>query len=596
MTRKHFSRYRTGGVYIAVLGTALVVSVLGMSTVMLQRVQNRLLVATKDMHQAQLNAESAVELGMLILKDESNWRTARTNGRWFTARGTGAGTCSLDVIDPADSNLADDDSETIVLRGIGTSGLSEQRVEVTVDPVKKPLDCLQSTVAAGDLIDLQSDVLRANGTVTANQVSASSSTVYGNVKAVTVTGSTFAGTTTQVNADKLPAMPTWASVFDYYRNNATNISINDLPSVTPNLGRNTGIESGTTYWSGNASWSLLGDSDISQTNNFKRGGTYSLRVQNRDQYYSGATQRIDDFVKSGAQYNIEAWVYHEQGSARNFRVMLYTKGSASSFPLWDSGAVVAVASGSNNSGWTKVSATLTAQPWSGSLDYAFVMFCGADSANVGDFYLDDLVIRENTSGRFIYRQVLSPGVNPFATGTTNSQGLYKIDCGGQRIIVERSRIYGTLLIMNPGANSCIGDGPIHWQPYVAGYPALLVDADTAADADFSIRATNRALNEKENSVNFNPSGSSHPDLGSDNDTSDIYRSQISGLILIEDDLTFQNTPVIRGQVVVGDDIANSSGTLDVEFQPDSLLNPPPGFLAPTTFLRRKGSATKAVLP
>jgi hypothetical protein len=341
---------------------------------------------------------------------------------------------------------------------------------------------------------------------------------------------------------------------------------------------------------------LLGDADISQTNNFKRGGSYSLRAHNRDAYYSGVTQRVDDFVKSGVQYNIEVWVYQDEGSARNFRISLFTKGSASSIPLWESGTAVAVESGSGNTGWTKVSATLTAQPWSGSLDYAFVLIAGADVTSDDEFYVDDLVIRENTSGRFIYRQVLSPGVNPFGTGTTNSQGLYKIDCGGQRIIIERSRIYGTLLIINPGANSCIGDGPIHWAPYVAGYPALLVDADTAADADFSIRATNRALNEKENGVNYNPSGSSHPDLGSDNDTSDIYCSQISGLIAVEDDLTFQNTPLVRGQIVVGDDLANSSGTLDVEFQPDSLLKPPPGFLASPSYVRRAGSATKTVLP
>ena len=39
-----------------------------------------------------------------------------------------------------------------------------------------------------------------------------------------------------------------------------------------------------------------------------------------------------------------------------------------------------------------------------------------------------------------------------------------------------ARIVGTLLILNPGANSCVKDGPISWKPAVAGYPALLVDA------------------------------------------------------------------------------------------------------------------------
>jgi len=596
MNRHRKNSARSGGVYIVVLGTALMVSVLGMSSLVLQRIQNRQLSATEEIRQAQLNAETAIELGMLILQDESNWRTARTNGRWFTARGTGAGTCTLDVVDPIDANLADDDKEPIVLLGIGNRGKAEQRMKVTVDPIKIPLDCLKSTVAAGDLVDMQSDTLRANGLVTANQVTANASNVYGTVTAVTVSGSTYHGTSTQVNASTLPQMPAWQTAFDYFRTNATPISISDLPTVTPNLGRNTGIEGIATEWTGDPPWSLLENSDIAQVNTFKRGGTHSLRVDDRDQWYSGAAQRVDDFVKAGVQYNIEVWVYQDHGLSRNFRLTLVTKGTASGSPLFESGAAVAVPLGVLNIGWTKVSATLTAQPWSGNLEYAFVLVAGGDTVSDDEFYLDDLVIRENVTGRFIYRQVLSPGVNPYGSGTTNAQGIYKIDCGGQRVVIERSRISGTLLLINPGANSCVGDGPIHWAPYVAGYPALLVEADTAADADFSIRATNRSLGEKENGVNFNPTGSTHADFGQDSDTTDIYRSQITGLIAIEDDLTFQNTPLVRGQIIVGDDIANCSGTLDIEYQPDSLLNPPPGFLAPNGYRRRPGSATKAVLP
>ncbi len=131
---------------------------------------------------------------------------------------------------------------------------------------------------------------------------------------------------------------------------------------------------------------------------------------------------------------------------------------------------------------------------------------------------------------------------------------------------------------------------------MAGYPALLVDADTAANANFSIRATSRALNEKNNGVNYNPATAPHSELGADNDTSDIYRSEIDGLVAVRNDLTFQNTPLIRGQVIVGHDLSNSSGTFEVEYQPDSLLNPPPGFLGPFTYSRRPGSAAKAVLP
>jgi hypothetical protein len=165
--------------------------------------------------------------------------------------------------------------------------------------------------------------------------------------------------------------------------------------------------------------------------------------------------------------------------------------------------------------------------------------------------------------------------------------------------LERSRILGTLLVVNPGPNSCVADGPINWAPAVAGYPALLVDADTASDANFALRATNRVLNEADNEVNYNPAGVPYDFANSlcaatDNLPNDIYPSEIRGLIVIRNDLSYENNPLVRGQVIVGGDIANSSGELEVQFQPDSLLNPPPGFFAPYSYWRRPASARKAV--
>jgi hypothetical protein len=247
--------------------------------------------------------------------------------------------------------------------------------------------------------------------------------------------------------------------------------------------------------------------------------------------------------------------------------------------------------------WKKVSATLTAPAWSGNLEYAFVKIAGADSGNDEDFIIDEFDIRETTTGKFIYRKVLAPGVNTlYANAPMNAQGLYWINCNGARLIIERSRIVGTLLVVNPGPGSCVANGPISWAPAMNGYPALLIDADNASDGDFAINASNRALSETENLVNFNPAGAAHEDLGQDNDTNDIYRSAIRGLVVIEDDLSYSSRALIRGQILVGDDINSASGEMEVEYLPDSLLNPPPGFVAPYTYLARPGSGRKVVLP
>ncbi|MCI0334339.1 MAG: carbohydrate binding domain-containing protein [Planctomycetes bacterium] len=601
MTARNNKPRRAGGVYIAVLGTSLIVALLGLSALLGQRIQNRMLVAASDIRQAQLNANAAVELALLTMKQDANWRTTYANGDWFTQRGTNAGTCSLNVTDPVDSNLANSPDDPVLVLGVGYSGKAEQRVEVTVDPRKDPFSCLRSAIATGGAINLSADTLRTNGLISANDIDATASQVYGTVEAVTVTGSTYNGATTQINSTKRPTMPDWTAVFNYYRTNGTPLNVNNLPTSTPNLGRNVNMANGTTDWTGSPPWTTLGSADINQTGSFQRSGSFSLMVQNRDYWYSGAAQRIDDFVKPGGQYTVEAWVYVNGGVAKNFSVTLVTKGTASTVQSV-TGPSTLVVVGVLNIGWTKVAATLTAPSWSGNLEYAFVQFAGADALNAGTFYLDDLDIREVLSGRLIYRQVLSPSVNTIYAGApTNAQGIYWIDCNGQRLIIERSRILGTLLVVNPGANSCINNGPINWSPAVNGYPALMVDASNASDANFSLRATNRILSEAENQVNFNPGGAPYDFNNSsasstDSSANDIYPCEIRGLVVVRNDLTYQNNPLVRGQVIVGGNVNNSSGELDVEFLQDSLLNPPPGFLAPYSYSRRPASVRKAVLP
>jgi hypothetical protein len=585
------AKHRTGGVYIAVLATALVVALLSMSALVGQRLQNRMIVASADMRQAQLNANSAVELAILTMKQDTNWRTTYTNGNWFVNRGTNSGTCTVNVTDPVDANLANSADDPVVVLGIGYSGEAEQRVKVTVDPRKGPLSCLRSAIAIGDAIALQGDILRANSSlISANQVSASSSQVYGKVEAGSISGSTYNGTTTQITSEKRPTMPDWASVFSYYRTNGTQIDINTLPTQMPNLGRNVGIENGSTDWTGTPTG--MPAADIQSTGGIFHSGANSLRVQNRSAWNAGVAQYIDAFVKPGQQYTLDGWIYMPgvPTLVKNFRFTLFLKRTGGSLQQ-DSGPDTYVLA----QGWRPISATLTAPTWTGNLEYAFIKIASADTNNTNDFYFDDLTIRETTTGRFIYRQVLSPSLNPFGS-QTNAEGIYWIDCGGNKVVIERSRIVGTLLLVNPGANSCIANGPISWSPAVAGYPALLVDADNASGADFSINATNRPLSEKENGTNFNPAGASHEDFGQDSSTNDIYRSAIRGLVAVRDDLTFQNRALIRGQVVVGDDLNNSSGELEVEYLPDSLLNPPPGFTAPYTYIRRSASVQKAVAP
>jgi hypothetical protein len=301
MSRRRNNSRRCGGVYIAVLGSAMIIALLGMCALIGQRIENRLVSASTDIRQAQLNANTAVELALLTIKQDTNWRNDYANGNWFTNRTTGTGTCTVNVVDPLDGSLSNNSDDPVVVTGIGYSGQAEQRVSVTVDSKKTPLSCLRSAIATGGNITLTNDTLRTNGLLTASQISAGGSQVYGSAQATLISGTTFNGTTTQITSDKLPTMPSWTSVFNYYRTNGTQIDINSLPTSTPNLGQNINFESDTTGWTGTPT--DIPSADISRSNNANHtsGGNYSLRVQNRSSWYSGPAQYIDGFVKPGQQ-------------------------------------------------------------------------------------------------------------------------------------------------------------------------------------------------------------------------------------------------------------------------------------------------------
>jgi hypothetical protein len=592
---------RSGSVYLAVLGTSLIVSLLALSALALQRVQNRSLAATANLRQAQLNAESAIELGLLAMKQDANWRTTYTSGHWITNRNLTAGTCSLDGIDAVDGNLANNTTDPVIFTGIGNSGTAEQRVQVAVDPRSQPLSCLRSAVTVGRNLTLTNTVLRSSGLVSVSSASASQSTVYGNVQGVTVSGSTYSGSSTQVSASQLPTQPTWSTLFDYYKTNGTQLDYTKIPTQTNNFARNTGVESaiGTNDWTG----SPIGASvaTIAQTNTLAANASNnSLKVSGRADYTAGAAQYIDNYALPAQSYTVDCYIRMSSGIVQNYVISLCTKGSGAAQTVNSPNLLVTLIGG-----FTHVTATLQAPNWNGNLAYAYVKIAGA-AGNTSTFYIDDLSIREANTDRVIYQQALGPGYNNLYSGApTNAQGIYWVDCGLHNLTISRSRIKGTLLVINPGTSSCIGPGPVRWSPAVAGYPALLVHADTAANANIAIRTTNRVLSETENSdptanparlINYNPTGAPSDDLGQDSDTGDIYASEISGLVAVENNLTFQNNGLIRGAVIVGNDLSASSGSLEIAFQPESLLNPPPGFTAATTYVRRPVSTKKMVSP
>lgn len=177
---------------------------------------------------------------------------------------------------------------------------------------------------------------------------------------------------------------------------------------------------------------------------------------------------------------------------------------------------------------------------------------------------------ESSGTRFISKQVVSPTVNPW--GATNSAGIFVIDCGGQNLEITNSRIFGTLVLVNPGT-SCRTHNSVFWEPVVSNLPALLVDGP------FRFEHHSFNLRESDHSTNFNPPGAAF-EGDEDGDTSDEYESEINSLVYVAGQLTV-DAPLSRthanGSVICG----SSSCKSDATFNHKSVFQnfPPPGFAA-----------------
>jgi Tfp pilus assembly protein PilX len=206
---------RRGSMYVAVLGSAMAITVMGLSAIMLARVERSSVVGTADSAAARFYAQSAIELGEQHIRQDSNWRTTYTTGVWEANRAIGTGTYTLEGIDTVDGNLSNSASDPVVLRGTGFQGQSRYKLQVTMVAKSNALTCLEVAMHAGtDLTFSSATVQSPLVTISANHnATASSSWVYPKVEVVnTTSGSYQTPTQTGITPRTMPD----ATVFDYY--------------------------------------------------------------------------------------------------------------------------------------------------------------------------------------------------------------------------------------------------------------------------------------------------------------------------------------------------------------------------------------------
>jgi len=145
----------TGSVYLHVLASSLLITIIGLASLAAVRIQMRSVRLTRDYAEARACAVSALELGLLYVKQDPNWRTTRSNGTWMQDEALGAARFTVQGVDPKDNVLSNSPYEPLVLTGIGMKGIARHKAQVTLMPVIEPLAALNTCLHASGLVQIK---------------------------------------------------------------------------------------------------------------------------------------------------------------------------------------------------------------------------------------------------------------------------------------------------------------------------------------------------------------------------------------------------------------------------------------------------------
>ncbi len=182
--------------------------------------------------------------------------------------------------------------------------------------------------------------------------------------------------------------------------------------------------------------------------------------------------------------------------------------------------------------------------------------------------------------------VLSPNSNPW--GPTNPEGIYFIDCASEEIRVKKLRVFGTLVLLNPGPDSRI-EQEVLFEPAITNFPSLLVDGSMEFKFD-----SGKKLNET--GVNFNPPGTPY-EGEEDTQVNDEYPCIVRGLVYVSGQMNFVADTLesdFEGVVICGSIAASSDSSFD--YQSWYMQYPPPGFAAGSQMQIIPGSWRRAPSP
>lgn len=105
------SHRQRGTVYLLVLSVTAMLVAIGVTAIMVGRIDLKSLRLEEDQADARLLAQSLLEVVRLELEDDDEWREEYTSGEWTAYRKVGQTAYRFKLVDEQDGNLADSDTD-----------------------------------------------------------------------------------------------------------------------------------------------------------------------------------------------------------------------------------------------------------------------------------------------------------------------------------------------------------------------------------------------------------------------------------------------------------------------------------------------------
>jgi hypothetical protein len=215
---------RRGSIYLLVLGSTLIVAVLGLGGLQAVRSQVRSANLLRDSSAAADLALSAIAHGRLKLIEDSAWRTNYASGAWSTEQTLGSGTFSWKIVDASTGGSVLhagvnplSDTATVKICGKGRVGSVLHITTVQLAVTKNPYDAVKTALYAGGSVALNSSTpLTVSGApLAAAGIFSNTINFTGNVEAAAIFNSgTITGTQTSLASPKTtPPNSVWDIYF-----------------------------------------------------------------------------------------------------------------------------------------------------------------------------------------------------------------------------------------------------------------------------------------------------------------------------------------------------------------------------------------------